>query len=76
MVRWTIIVVGGLPTSILGEFLGEKLFSQEISRALDPVKKNNIISARRTTYALVVGIEVTALVILPGYLLRAHFTFA
>ena len=76
MMGWIIIVVCGLPTLILGEFLGEKLFSQKISHTLDPAKKDKIISVRRMAYALVVGIAVTALVILLGYLLRAYFTFA
>jgi hypothetical protein len=76
MMGWIIIIVCGFPTLILGEFLGEKLFSKKISRALDPAKKDNIISVRRMAYALFVGIAVTALVILLGYLLRAYFTFA
>jgi hypothetical protein len=76
MMGWIIIIVCGFPTLILGEFLGEKLFSQKISRELDPAKEDKITSVRRMAYALVVGIAVTALVILLGYLLRAYFTFA
>jgi hypothetical protein len=72
---WIVITLCGFPALILGEFLGEKLFSKKISRALDPAKKDNIISVRRMAYALVVGIAVTALVILLGYLFRAYFNF-
>jgi hypothetical protein len=58
MMGWIIIVVCGFPALILGEFLGEKLFSQKIIRAVDLAKKDKIISVRRIAYALVVGMAV------------------
>jgi hypothetical protein len=69
---WIIICLFGFPTIILGEFLGEKLFSERISSTLDPTKRDKVFSARRMAYALVISMIVTALVFLLGYLLRAH----
>ena len=37
---WIIIVVCVFPALILGELLGEKVFSQKISHAVDPAKKD------------------------------------
>ena len=69
---WIIIAIFGFPTLLLGEFLGEKLFSERISRALDPDKRQKIISARRMTYVLVVAVAVSALGFLLWYLLRDY----
>ena len=69
---WIIIAIFGFPTLLLGEFLGEKLFSERISRALDPDKRQKIISARRMTYVLVVAVAVSALAFLLWYLLRDY----
>ena len=69
---WIIVVVFGVPILILGEFVGETLFSQRIGRALDPAKIDKLLSARRIAYALVIGIAVTALILLLGYLFRSH----
>lgn len=67
---WVIIFLFGLPTMLLGEFLGEKLFSEKISQKID--KKDKIISIRRMAYALIIGIVTTAVIVLLGYLLRRH----
>jgi hypothetical protein len=69
---WTIIAVFGFPALLLGEFLGEKLFSERISRAVDPGKRQKVISARRMTYALLVGMAVSVLGFLLWYLLRDY----
>jgi hypothetical protein len=66
---WIIIAIFGFPTLLLGEFLGEKLFSERISHALDPDKEQKVISARRITYALVVVVVVSTLGFLLWYLL-------
>jgi hypothetical protein len=72
LMGWVFIAIFGFPTLILGEFLGEKLFSQRISHALDPTKRDKLISLWRMAYALAIGVTVTALIILLGYLLCAH----
>lgn len=69
---WVFIAIFGLPTLILGEFLGENLFSQRIRGGLDPAKKHKFISLRRIAYGLAVGVTVTALIVLLGYLLRGY----
>ena len=69
---WIIIAIFAFPTLLLGELLGEKLFSERISRPLDLGKRQKVISARRMTYALVVGVAVSALGFLFWYLLRDY----
>ena len=69
---WFIVFIFGLPTILLGEFLGEKLFSDKISQAIDKEKKEKIISSRRMAYALIIGILTTAVIILLSYLLRDY----
>ena len=69
---WIIVIVFGLPTLILGELLGELLFSKKIGHTIDPGKADKLISSRRVTYALVVGIAVTALILLLGHLFRSY----
>jgi hypothetical protein len=53
--RWVIVFILGLSTMILGEFLGEKLFSEKISQSIDKDKKDKIISIRRMAYTLIIG---------------------
>ncbi len=69
---WIIIAVFGLPSLLLGEFLGEKLFSERMSRAVDPGKTQKVISPRRMIYAFVVALAVSALGFLLWYLLRDY----
>jgi len=69
---WVIVIIFGLPTMILGEFIGEKLFSDKISQTIDKDKKDKIISIRRMAYALIIGILTTAVIVLLGNLLRRH----
>jgi hypothetical protein len=72
MMGWIFVGVFGFPILILGEFLGEILFGQRISRALDPAKRDKVISVRRMAYALVVAVAVSALGFLLWYLLRDY----
>jgi len=65
---WVIILIFGLPTMILGEFIGEKLFSDEINHAMDKDRKDNLISARRMAYALIIGIVTTIVTVLLGFI--------
>ncbi len=69
---WVIVFIFGLPTMILGEFIGEKLFSDKISQKIDNDKKDKIISIRRMAYALIIGIVTTMVIVLLGYFLRSH----
>lgn len=75
---WIIVIIFALPTMLLGELLGEKLFSNKISQGIDKNRKDKIISVRRIGYALIMGIITTAAIVLFGYLLRdsvgAHFS--
>jgi hypothetical protein len=71
---WIIIALFGFPALLLGEFLGEKLFSGRISRAVDPGKMQKVISVRRMTYALLVGLAVSALGLLLWYSLRDYIS--
>ena len=57
---------------ILGEYIGENLFSDKISQTIDKDKKNKIISIRRMGYALIIGIATTVVIVLLGFLLRTH----
>lgn len=69
---WVIVFIFGLPSLILCEFIGEKLFSNKISHTIDKDKKDKIISIRRMAYALTIGIIITVVVTLLGYFLRMH----
>lgn len=69
---WLIVFIFGLPTMLLGEFIGEKLFSDKINQAIDKDKKDKIISIRRMAYALIIGIVTTIVIVMLGYLLRRH----
>ena len=75
---WVIVFIFGLPTMLMGEYIGEKLFSDKINQAIDNGKIDKIISARRMAYALIIGIVTTAVTFFIGYLLRpyvgAHFS--
>ena len=75
---WGIVFIFGLPTMMIGEFIGEKLFSDKINKAIDNDKKDKIISVRRMAYALIIGIVTTAVTFFIGYSLRpyvgAHFS--
>lgn len=57
---------------ILGEFIGEKLFSDKVSQTIDKDKKDKIISIRRMAYALIIGIITTVVILLLGYFLQSH----
>lgn len=61
---WVIVFIFGLPTMILGEFIGEKLFSDKISQTIDKDNKDKIISIRRMGYALVIGIATTVVIVM------------
>lgn len=69
---WVIILIFGLPTMILGEFIGENFFSDKISPAIDKDRKDNLISTRRMAYALIIGIVTTIVIVLLGYFMRKH----
>jgi hypothetical protein len=69
---WILIFIFGFPTLILGEFIGEKLFSDKISLKIDKDKKDRLISIRRTAYALIIGIITTLFITLIGFFLRKH----
>jgi uncharacterized membrane protein len=69
---WLIVFIFGLPTIILGEYIGEKLFSDKISQTIDKKNREKIISIRRMAYALIIGIVATAVTIVVGYLTRKH----
>lgn len=69
---WVIVLIFGLPAMILGEFIGEKLFSDKVSQTIDKDKKDKIISIRRMAYALIIGIITTVVILLLGYFLQSH----
>ncbi len=73
IIGWSAVLIFGLPAVLLGEFLGEKLFSNKISNALDKNQKNKLISIRRMAYALIVGIITTIIIVFLGYLLKTYF---
>ena len=72
MTGWIIVLIFGFPSLLLGEFVGEKLFNKRMGCGPEPTKRDKVISARRMAYALVIGVAVTVLVFLLGYLLRAY----
>lgn len=67
---WVLIFIFGLPSLILGEFIGEKLYSDKISQKIDKEYKDQIISIKRMGYALVVSFVIGVIIILIGFLLR------
>ena len=78
IIGWVLVFIFGLPTLILGELIGEKLFNNKISQKIDQAKKDKIIAIRRMAYALIIGIITTAIITLLGYFFRqqigAHFS--
>jgi len=74
---WVIVFILGLPIMILGEFIGEKLFSEKISQSIDKDKKDKIISIQRMAYALIIGSLTIVVIVILGFFLRkyvgAHF---
>jgi hypothetical protein len=67
---WVIIFLFCFPLLLLGEYLSEKLFSKKISSSLDPSHKEKVISLKRMTYALVVGIIIAVFITSLVYFFR------
>lgn len=71
---WIIVFLCGLPSIILGEYIGERLFSDKISRDFYGENEDKLITIRRMAYALLVGIITAVLVVMLSYLLREHLS--
>jgi hypothetical protein len=57
---------------VLGDYLGEKLFSKKISRLLEQSHKEKFVSLRRILYALAVGIVIVTVITLLVYFFREN----
>lgn len=59
-VGWVIWTFCGIPLYLLGEFLGEKIFSDRIGSKIEPDQKK--ISAKRVFYGIIVVVIVVGMV--------------
>ncbi|GBE39404.1 hypothetical protein BMS3Bbin08_02026 [bacterium BMS3Bbin08] len=79
LIGWILIIIFAVPVLLVGEFIGEKLFSDKISDTIDPNRKNKQISPGRMSYQLLIGVLYVVLLILAmhkfGDSLKTHFYF-
>ncbi len=72
---WIIVFVFGLPSWVLGEWVGSKITNEKISKAIDPSEK--IVSSARLFYLLVTLLLFLGgsflIWMLTGTFLRQHF---
>ncbi len=76
---WILIVIFAIPVMFVGGFVGEILFSDKVSDALDPRRKTKKISLVRMAYAALIGMAYIGLIQLImkifGDKIRPHFYF-
>ena len=56
---WAILLLFGFPAWMFGEYLGDRVFSQKISEAIDPSEKK--VSIKRLEYAFFAMIMIMAI---------------